>query len=434
MADPAVINASPLICACLLLFGCGGESASRVGLDDFEPFGALPYLTGTRDARLADELARIVEEGGTPEQLTPPDDDESLGAALLALFPEDRFHRLVARAEELMPPAEFRFDPVGLQHAIAFRRKHDAERLEARKALERSPRRLGIRLVGGFAADTSGIDAVRLCVRLEAFHAAERLDEGDLDGALDAVDRMLAFAARLGAEKHLDARLHAAYLRADAMAVMQAVVTHDAATRQHLQVLLETVQGQLQSWPDDAAAWIGERAIGLHTYEMVRDGALPALLTEEETEAFKREGDLRLIAAAAQRHADDDQHYYLETMRRVIRACEKPYHTRRPLFESIEDDLQQRWGSPEYPLVAGRLLLKDLAPAQALQARDRANVEAWALALAAATGRTVPQPINPLTGTRYDVARDGGLVVISGIGAGRDADRLRVYVPDFTQP
>jgi len=432
VADPAV-KTLPLIFACLLL-GCGGESAPRRGLDDFEHFGALPYLSATRDARLADELARIVEEGGTPEQLTPADDAESLGAALLALFPEDRLPRLVARSEELMPPAEFRFDPVGLQHAIAFRRKHDRQRLEAREALQRPQRRLGIRLVGGFAADTSVIDAVRLCARLEAFQAAEQLDEGDLDGALDAVGRMLAFAERLGAKKHLDARLHAAYLRAETMAVMHALVTHHSATGEHLQALLQTVQGQLHTWPDDAGAWIGERAIGLHAYELVRDGALPALLTEEEIEDFKREGDLRLIAAAAQRHADDDQLYYLETMRQVIRACEKPYHTRRPLFDSIEDELQQRWGSPEYPLVAGRLLLKDVAAGQTLQARDRANVEAWALALAAATGQTVPQPINPLTGKRYQLTRDDALIVVACIGAGRDADRLRVYVPDFTQP
>ncbi len=428
------ICVTPFACVCLLLLGCAGGSEEGVGLDDFAQFGGLPYLSATRDPQLADELARIIEEGGTPEQLTPAEDDESVGAVLGRLFPEDRLRTLVARSDELAPPREFRFDPTRLQHAIAFRRKYDRERLEARQALKRPQRPLGIRFVAGFAADTSVIDVVRLCVRLEAFHAAELLAEDDLDGAMGAVGQMLAMAHSLGAEKHVDARLHAAYLRAEAAAVVQAMVTHVGVTREHVQALLQIVQEQLHTWPDDANAWIGERAIGLHAYELVRKGALLVLLTEEEIEEFRREGDLRVIAAAARRNADRDQLYYLETMRAVIRACEKPHHTRLPLFDSIHLELDQRWGSPEYPLVAGRLLLKDLAAAHAIQALDRATWEAWALALAAAIGQSVPQPINPLSGAPYELTHEDTLIVVSSIGAGRDADRLRVYVPDLTEP
>lgn len=418
----------------LALLGCSGSTQEGVGLDDMERFGSLPYLSATRDPQLADELARIAEEGGTPEQLTQPDDEDSLGAALTELFPEDRLDALVARSGELLPPGEFRFEPTRLQHAIAFRRKHDRQRLEVRKALKRPNRHLGIRFVAGFAADTSVIDVLRLCVRLEAFHAAELLAEDDLDGAIGAVDRMLALAQPLAAEKHLDARLHAAYLGAEALAIAQTIVAHRDATREHLQALLQTARAHLQNWPDDANAWIGERAIGLHTYELVRDGALLILLTEEEIEEFKQEGNLQVIGAAARRDADRDQLYYLEAMRRVIEACQKPHHARLARFDSIHYELQRRWGTPEHPIVAGRLLLKDLAAGSAVQALDRAQWAAWVLALATATGESPTQTVNPLTGEPYDVARVDTLIVVSGIGTGREADHLKVYVPDFSKP
>ncbi|MDY0167961.1 MAG: hypothetical protein RBS80_15540 [Thermoguttaceae bacterium] len=419
---------------CLLLLGCTGGSQEGVGLDDLEEFGRLPYLSATRDPQLADELARIVEEGGTPEQLTPADDERSAGDALKELFPEDRLDALVAHSDELVPSGEFRFDPVRLQHAIAFRRKYDRERLEAREALKQPQQHLGIRYVAGFSADMSVIEAIRLCARLEAFHAAELLAENDLDGAIGAVMAMLALTQCLATEKHLDARLHAAYLHTEALAAMQAIVTHADVAREHVKTLLQAVRDRLDRWPDDADAWIGERAVGLHAYELVREGALLILLTEEEIEEFKRNGDLRVIAAAARRNADRDQLYYLDTMRDLIEACRKPYYTRLPLLASIDQQLQERWGTPEYPFVAGRVLLKDLAAGHAIQARDRANWEAWSLALAVATGESPPKLNNPLTGKPYDVAREDTLIVVSGIGAGRDADRLRVYVPDFSKP
>ncbi len=427
-----------IACTCLLLPGCTGDPgdpAGRVGLDDLERFGSLPYLSATRDPRLADELARIVEEGGTPAQLSAAAaaGEPSVGAALATLFPKERLGWLVARSAELLPPGEFRFDPIRLQHAIAFRRKYDQERLQAREALKRADRRLGICFLAGFAADTSVIDAARVCGRLEAFHAAELLAEDDLDGAIGVLDHMFALARCLAAEQHLDARIHAAQLRAEALAAMQTVATDGSVTREHLHALRQIVDAQLQAWPDDADAWLGERAIGLHAYELVRDGALLALLTEEEIEEFEQEGNLRMVAEAARRGADPDQLYYLETMREVIAVSQKPYHARLPALEAIDHDLQQRRETPDSPLVAARLLLKDLAAAHAIQGLDRALIEAWALALSAATGEPAAQSINPLTGWAYELAREDTLVVVSGIGAGSDAERWKVYVPDFTE-
>ena len=425
----------PIVAACLLLLfvGCGSDSQETIGLDDLEKFGSLPYLKTTRDQRLADELARIVEEGGTPEQLTVDDDSDTVGAALKMLFSKDELPGIVMESDELMPPREFEFDAKQLKHASDFRKRYNAQRLEAREALKQPQPNLAIRFVAGFSADTSVIDVVRVCVRLEAFDAAEMLAAGKVGGAIGSVEQMLALAQCLASAKHLDSRLHAAYLRAEAMAVMQAIVMHEKTTREDLKALLRIVQVQLQNWTDDAAAWIGERAIGLHTYELVREGALLILLTEQEIDEFQREGDLRALALSARRNADRDQLYYLETMRQVIESCQRPPHSRLPLFESIQQELQQRRGSPDFPFVAGRLLLTQLAAAHAIQSRDRANWEAWALALATATGQNLPQQINPLTGKPFEVAREDSLIVVSGIVPGPGADRIRVYVPDLSK-
>ncbi|MDZ7615453.1 MAG: hypothetical protein U1E05_00525, partial [Patescibacteria group bacterium] len=126
----------PIVWVCLLLVGCAGESKEPIGLDDLERFGALPHLKNTRDEQLADELARIVEEGGTPEQLTVSDEEQSVGTALLELFPKDQLAPLVEQSDRLLPSREFRFDPAQLAEVTAFRRQLDRERLNARKALK----------------------------------------------------------------------------------------------------------------------------------------------------------------------------------------------------------------------------------------------------------------------------------------------------------
>ena len=55
----------------LLAGGCGGQSGGKAPQQlDLEAYGALPGLRATPNQQLRDELARIIEEGGTPELLS----------------------------------------------------------------------------------------------------------------------------------------------------------------------------------------------------------------------------------------------------------------------------------------------------------------------------------------------------------------------------
>jgi hypothetical protein len=154
------------------------------------------------------------------------------------------------------------------------------------------------------------------------------------------------------------------------------------------------------------------------------------LLTVEEIEAFREEGILEQFPEAAERNVDRDERHYLETMRAVIESCARPYHARTEQIRAIRADLHEKRTSPEFPLVAGRLLLPGIGEAQLMQARDRANWEAWAVALAAATGEeTIPFASCPLTGKPYRVERVDGDVFVTGFGTGEQGDFPEIRVP-----
>ena len=400
--------------------GCGGSPTFVP-----EEIGALPGLKASPHAGLQDELARIVEQGGLPEQLDESDvaDESNVAAGVMVLFPLDaeRLQSIFDASARVVPPRGFDFDPVRLQNAIEFRAKYHDEWKASREALRRPQCDFRVEFLRGPLADAAFVDVVRICGRLEACAAAEALAPDKPGDAVEALAMMLQWAGHLGAEPHPVPRLEAAFLRSEAFAVAQAIVQHPRIARADLESLAAVVAAQLAAWPDDAKAWIGDRALGMFVYEMVRRGELLAMLSEAEMEAFRQAGSLRQVAEAARRIVDTDQLFYLDTMRNVIEGCRRPYHARADVFRTITADLEHRRDTSDFPLVA-ELLLKDLRNGQAIQARDRANWEAWLCGLHAALGRPIPFQTNPLTGKPYLVDREDDFVTVRGIGTEQPGD------------
>ena len=414
----------------LLIAGCscGREAGEPQKVEDY---GKLPGLEATRDPVLIDEYARVKEQGGTPEQLDDTDvkDIDNAAAVLIGQIAKGRIDPLLDHVESLFPPGEFVFDAKTMQHAAALVRQWDEQRRAVREALARPECDLGIEYTAGYAADVKIVDIVRILARLEAFAIAEHLADNHLKSAIDTLDIYFRLVDCLAQSPHLDARLHAAYLRTDGFRILAAIVTRPSIDRSQVERLYKIVQRQLDNWPEDARAWIGERALGLHAYEMVRDGKVLDLMTVEEMEAFEKDKLDKSLVANTRQTVDADEAFYMQAMRQVIESCEKPYHERQKILKQINLELQKRWDSPEYPIVAGRLLLKDLERAQLVQARDRANAEAWALALAAALGAPPPEfKLSPVTGKPYRVQRKEDRIEVSGIGdaAGK---QIPVWVP-----
>ena len=137
-------------------------------------------------------------------------------------------------------------------------------------------------LAAGPAPDLRCVDAALVCVRLECIAAADALSHGDGQRSLAAIIPRLV--ELLDAQPHVATRLTAATARAIVSAV-QCFVNSRLITTVYLPQLERLISQQLATWPPDADTWIGDRAIGLCTYEMIRDGELVSVLTVEELTA-----------------------------------------------------------------------------------------------------------------------------------------------------
>jgi hypothetical protein len=389
----------------LLWVGCAEPPEPEVpGEPDLRALGELPGLRQSPLPELHTELAAIEAAGATPVLLTSnPLDDEDNAAALLVELLNDKLVELVlAKADELTPAGRFEFHPIQLEQAIRFRRRYDPLLAEVNRAFAERKCNFAIDFRLGFCADRSFVDRCRLVVRMESLHVAERLADELPADALPHVRNMLLIVRRLAEEKHVEARLAAAELRAYALATMESVVQHPAADRQTIETAGDIVQGELSVWPPDGDAWIGDRAFALHSFELIRAGRLMELLTEDEVRIFSDEGILHDLQAATNRNVDADELFYLQSMRRVIEACDRPYYERKALFAEIRKTLHAERNAADFPVAAARLFLPNLEAAHEIQAQDRARTEAWAIALALAVGRERPAyDRNPCSGKPY---------------------------------
>ena len=417
----------------ILYLGCNDAGQwSGTSKIDPEEWGSLPYLRQAADSRLHDELARIEQEQATPAQLTKRDvaKADDLSKVFRRLFVDDELEEIEERSESLMPDWGLGFEPVKLERAARFRTAYRKEQLEVRAALARPECTFVIGYTSGFFAKLDFLDAVRVYGRLEAITAAEHLTDDKPDDALEPLRYLLRAARCLGEERHAVTRMEAAFLRTDALAVVEAIVQHRAASVDLYSQLFELLDVELIAWPSDSEAWIGDRAIGLHTYEVVRAGEVRLLFSIEELDELSAEGALADLQAADPRALDADELYYLETMGEIIRHAREPFYRRKEFFDAWRTAMLRMRNQDDYPLVAARILLGDIEEAQEIQARDRAAVEAWALALASASKRPrPPYQVNPFSGEPYRVVVTENHVAVWGIGSGKEGDDRPAIVP-----
>jgi len=422
----------------LLGTGCKHQDESATSTEKMyrlmDHYGKLPGLRASHNKELQDELARLEVERATPELLAEDakriPDEKNAAFALGNIFSHDVIPLIDERARKLYPAGKFQFDPISLQKAIEFRQEYEEQRLKICVALARPECDFHYQHMKGRAADQTFIDLTSVALRLEAFLAAEALADDDPDKAIESLAFMLCITRFLGQEKSLSARSAAAGFRADTLEVLAAIAQHPKATRETLENLLEKLNGQMAAWPPDANAWIGERATGLHTYEIARGGYVQSLLTIEELQEFRKDGTLGGLLKAVAANYDTDELQYLQMMQTIIDSCKLPYYQRKPIFWEIRKDLQRQRNTPEFPIIATRILLADFEEGHEIQAKDRARCEAFVLALSKALGRKPPDyKINPYTGKPYQVTRNQTRVVVRGIGLGREDHPVIIPIP-----
>ena len=392
----------------LLIFtiaGCQDDKKTE-DLDLFLTMGELPGLKETNHQGLREEYARLVDEDATPRllqngtsMLKAPEEN---GAEILrSIFTPDQLKRLPERSRELFPQGEFEFNPVQLIAAQTFLNRYRSQRDQFVTALEMPHWDFQFPHTEGLLADTSFSHAAAVVNRLEAFVAAMYLKEGKLTEAYESIERMFRITQIMSQQQRIEPRIRAVHMREEALQVLVAYLQHPKLSRLRMLSAHQLLQQQLASWPEDSRSLIGDRALGLHTYEMIRDGHLLSLITADEVMELQKEGELRLVADAIMSHLESDEMYYLDVMRSMIEHARKPFYQRISFFEDLQRQQFELRNRSNYPIAAVRLLLHDLPEAQRLMALDQARVLSLELGLRKATGMSQePAGVNPLSGEK----------------------------------
>ena len=396
----------------LAVAGCHRKQVTKkLDAETLERYGSLPGLRASHNANLTDELARLESEHATPEQLSPRQTVEGeasletpdLGAAMNEIVSPKQVQLTLQRIDKLYPQDAFTVSPIGLENLLETREPFAQALDEYRKLLSKPEMQFRVDLMQGLLADLSFVDQARFVHRLEAISAAESLANGTPAEAVFPLRNMLSVDSRLGQLPHVVPRMTAANLRGEALRVLEAIAQHPMATLQVQLELYNLLGEQLNEWPDDSVAWIGDRAQGLHTDELIRDGYLTSIMSRSELKQLEEDRQFTAFLRAASQSIDEDQLYYLKTMRQIIQDCEEPYYRRKQALLQVGTALKELEETSQYPIIAARFLLPDINQGHRLQTADRARCEAWALALATATGNPRPAfDVNPLTGEPYD--------------------------------
>lgn len=424
---PNVLTLFSLLC----VVGCARNADQRAVQQAVARYAALPGLAATHHQGLQDELARLRTEGATPRQLdgavaetAAPTPTAVAGPAAAnygdvewsRFFRPDSLKAAAGRIDAVFPARSLSLTPLMLTSANSLLRQYEPPLRRYRRLTTQAGFRPGWTVSQGLAADTTFVEVGRLCARLEGLSAAASLARGEPGPALEAMERMLDTAYLLAAERRVVSRMTAVEVRRDALVVLSAVVEHEDCTDHHRRRAMNRIANELQRWPEDKQTWIGDRALGLQVYEMVRDDRLLSILTVDEKTAFRRSGTLSEMEEAVLANIDADEMFYLGAMRRIIAASDQPFYRRTKLLDSVRGELLALRDSPRYPFVADVILLSDFEEGHRRQAADRARVEAWLLALETAQGAaTNASLVNPLTGATYRVSVEPGRVVVGGV-------------------
>ena len=414
----------------LVIAGCGKSSHPEPkSVADARSYAQLDGLRRSPHQGLQAELARLEDEQLTPHQLaatrktTPAEtmvavrpDRLSVQAALREAYPALSRGMYQEQIERIDPDGDWRIGPVErelLRELIGRTEKH---RERFRAALQQAENGFEIDPLVGPLAELEFFEPLELGCRLEGLLAVHYLADGEVADAAQSLDWMLLASERLAREPHVATRLLAAKMRAETLRLLQVIVKDSRCDAATLEAASQRIDQLLAQWPSDAQAWIGERASGLIVYEMVRDGHYLSLIDRQEVARLEKQHLLKTTARAVMGGIDEDQFFYLQSLRKLIESCDRPYCERIAAIAAIHQELAARESTQRYPIVAA-MLLDDVHTVQRRQAEDLARSLAWRLALQIATGKRppMPPPQNPLTGQPFVVQTSPNGVRLSGI-------------------
>ena len=409
--------------------------------------GCLSHLRESTHPELSKEYALLVEQQHTPCQLMKLDayPGRNTAALLRKAFSRSRTEDILADTNFLTRDNRFEFDPLLLKKIRTLAEDYKYKNILIREAVELPNCIFEYKHTQGLMADDSFIEDVQAASQLQELAAAnyiyntrrssalpndtttetESVDQTaktssdnsktldpDLKETINCVQTIFKLAGYLSEVKQIRARLTAESIRAQACRILEAVVHDPRCDQETLVELRKVVQDALAQWSSDAEMWIGDRALGLYTYEVVRDGLILSILTEEEEAIFSQDGTLKYLTETTRENADEDQIYYLKTMRNLIDSCQRDFYKRPLLGQKIVEDLENLEHSLNYPIVAAKILLPGVDKALLLQMIDLTRVQAWSVALDIATGKKPQENINPINGEPFLITQTEKEIIV----------------------
>jgi len=403
----------------LMLAGCRNNEVTVAEM--VTQAAKLDKTKQSSHAVLQDELRRLSAERALPDQLDGQRHiaamhPESLAAKLHKILDDAQTDRILKRLPDFFPQGRQSFNAVTIESSAGFLQFYQTPHQAARQALDGPQSPFEWLATDGWFADTRYTDRATALCGLELIAGMDALSSRDPARCIAALSYAGRIIRLLGEDGHLTARLAAVDLRDKWLQLVESAARQPDFKRDDAQQILEMLLRQIAQWPQETTAWINDRAVGLQTYELVRNGHYLSLLSKTEVDALEADGMHLIRARAVQRYIDEDQVFYLDIMRRLIDLHRFPYYERRKVLNAIEDQLLVADQLEKYPQIAVEFLLPHVLTAMERIANDRARSEAWAVALAIAIGHPRPEfTINPANGQPYDLLLADEFVELIGL-------------------
>lgn len=416
----------PLVCwlalSTSLLTGCSPKPTETAVEEQLKSYIDLKLTERTHLTPLSDELSRIRAQSQLPSQLQerqpPAGSEDDLTSVAEKLFASNaQVNGLHRSLDELWPADGLEFPPSALEHAQRVTQKYQPQREQMAAAVRRADSRFRIAFDQGTAADVNWLETVRLVARLESLRIAAAVYEEKPDQSLEPLASLVRLASKLEASPSLVTHLVAVDIRRYQIAGIRLVATAESSTQRTHQLLFELMAADRRKAADESLVWIGDRALGLHAYEMVRSGEYLSLLSEEDYQALVDKNETTDQALVVRRNVDDDELFFLETMSLMIEQSKLPFYRRKERMDEWFTQLDERATQPKFPTVAADILLVGVTTGQQRLARGVARRDAWLLALASVTNQTLSSDplMNAETGEPLVVSDDGSRVEVWGL-------------------
>ena len=433
----------------LVALGCSDSPRAADDVVEISQYSRLPGLAATHNQALREELARLRSERATPDLLarrvhqrgvTLPGNPRFNGViAIEQALPENIRPSFLADVQRVYPQHRFEFDQRRLQRASEIRANYRPQLFALQQLVKRSDLEFSWDPTQGLGDELPFIELAHAGNRMMALVVADLIEHGRLSEAVDSLIPLFRMAQALGEVRHLVPRIAAVHMRREILEIARAICQHSNVDREIQRQLQQQLTAQVAQLPPDGDAWIGDRAAGLHLYELIRDGYLLSVLTYDELKKFRDEVGIEQLGELVAKNLDNDELFYLETMRKTIEACQQPFYQRLSQLHEIKRNLENLRQGSDYPFVADHFLLKELVVGQRLQALDRARLEAWQLALRSAIDGQADSTTNPMTGHPFILDIQPDRVIVDGIDPTSGESAVQIPVlgqssPDSVSP